>query len=191
MVKVLGLMGSPRIEGNTEASLRESLKAAEEAGADTEMVRLIEKRLETCYGCKACQATGACRVDDDFMEVFDKMRAADAVLIASPSYSESVTAPVKALMDRAAYYNIMALNRSAFTGKPSGAIAVTARTGAATVWSQIIIFLLSHRFIVPGIASIPNTVGTEKGDVLNDSEGLEKVRELGRAVTELAVKLKA
>ncbi|MBN2334568.1 flavodoxin family protein [Candidatus Bathyarchaeota archaeon] len=191
MVKVLGLMGSPRIESNTETSLQMCLKAAEEAGADTEMVRLIEKRLETCYGCKACKTTGVCRVEDDFMEVFTKMRDADAVIIASPSYCESVTAPVKALMDRAAYYNIMALDRSAFTGKPGGAIAVTARTGAATVWSQIIIFLLSHRFIVPGIASIPNTVGIEKGDVLNDAEGLGKVRELGRAVTELAFKLKA
>jgi len=191
MVKVLGLMGSPRMGGNTEASLLECLKVAEEAGAETEMVRLVEKRLETCYGCKTCQATGACRVKDDFMEVFDKMRDADSVVIASPSYCESVTASVKALMDRAAYYNIMALNRSAFTGKPGGAIAVTARTGAATVWSQIIIFLLSHRFIVPGIAGIPNTIGVDKGDVLNDEEGLKKVRELGKAVTELAVKLKS
>jgi multimeric flavodoxin WrbA len=190
MVKVLGIMGSPRVGGNTEASLMECLKEAEETGAETEMVRLAEMRLETCDGCKVCRETGVCRVDDDFMEVFDKMRVADSVVIASPSYCESVTALVKVLMDRAAYYNIMALNRSAFTGKVGGAIAVAARTGAATVWSQIIIFLLSHRFIVPGIASIPNTIGNEKGDVLKDREGMEKVRELGRAVTQLALKLK-
>ena len=69
------------------------------------------------------------------------------------------------------------------------AISVSQRTGLATVWNQIIIFLLSQRMIIPGIAGFPNVVAGEIGEAAQDDEGLEKVRELGQRVTELAKRL--
>jgi multimeric flavodoxin WrbA len=190
MVKSLGIIGSPRKGGNTEIVVNEALKAARETGSDVEALRLVEKEIKPCDGCGSCSETGKCRIEDDFMDVFEKMAEADAVLIASPSYFESITPQVKALIDRAGTYNVSALGRSAFTGKVGAAISVARRTGLATVWTQILLFILSQRMIVPGIASFPNAVAHEHGDVIEDVEGMRMARDIGRAVAILADKLK-
>ena len=191
MVKILGIIGSPRKGGNTEIVVNETLNAAKQVGTEVEALHLVEKDIRPCDGCLSCAKTGSCRIDDDFMDVFEKMAQVDAIIIASPSYFESVTPQVKSLIDRAGYYNINALDRSAFTGKVGAAIAVARRTGLATVWKQIILFILSQRMIVPGIAGFPNAIAQKRGDVIMDIEGMEKARELGRTVAILAAKLTA
>ena len=189
MVKVLGVVGSPRRGGNTEILVREALESAKSVGAETEMLFLTEKNVGPCDGCGSCGITGKCKVDDDFGEVFAKLTGADAILLASPSYFESVTPQVKALIDRTGFYNTRALGRSAFTGKVGGAMVVAYRTGLATTWCQMLIFILSQKMIVPGIASFANAIGSASGDVIKDKEGMEKARELGIAMAQLAEKL--
>jgi multimeric flavodoxin WrbA len=188
-IRVLGISGSPRENGNTAAAVRECLKAAESEGATTSYISLATKRIESCDGCRSCAGTGECRMKDDFMEVFDAMREADAVVLASPSYFEAVTPVMKALIDRAGYYNINAHGRLCFAGKVGGAIAIGRRTGHELVWSQMILFLTSQRMTIPGIAGFPNVIAQELGDFERDSEGVQKVRELGRALVSTAKRL--
>jgi multimeric flavodoxin WrbA len=189
MVKVLGIVGSPRRGGNTEILVKTALESARGAGAEVEMIRLCEKNVGPCNGCASCGKTKRCKIDDDFAVVFDKMASADAILFASPAYFESVTPHMKALIDRAGFFNNRALGRSAFTGKVGGAISVAYRTGLATTWCQMLIFILAQRMIVPGIASFPNAIASEPGDVLRDKEGMEKAMEIGEAMAKLAQKL--
>jgi len=189
MVKVLGIVGSPRVGGNTEILVKTALEAAEGVGAETEIVRLAEKKIGPCDGCGACAKTKRCKTRDDFAEVFDRMAAADAILFASPSYFESVTPQMKALIDRAGFYNNRATERHAFDGKVGAAMSVAYRTGLATTWCQMLIFILAQRMIVPGIASFPNAVASEAGDVLKDDEGMNKAREIGEAMAKLAKRL--
>ena len=75
MVHILGIVGSPRRGGNTEIIVKNALKAAETIGAETDIVLLSEKRVEPCIACGAC-SSGKCVIDDDFMEVFEKMTKA-------------------------------------------------------------------------------------------------------------------
>ncbi|MCK4583031.1 NAD(P)H-dependent oxidoreductase, partial [Candidatus Bathyarchaeota archaeon] len=51
MVRIIGVQGSPRKSRNTEALLRHALAAAEEAGAETELVNLAELNVKPCIGC--------------------------------------------------------------------------------------------------------------------------------------------
>ena len=189
MVKVLGISGSPRRGGNTEILVKTALDAAKGVGAEIEMIRLSEKIVAPCDGCASCAKTKKCKTKDDFAEVFDKMAAADAILFASPSYFESVTPQMKALIDRAGFFNNRATGRHAFDGKVGGAMAVAYRTGLATTWCQMLIFILAQRMIVPGIASFPNAIASEPGDVLKDKEGMDKAREIGEAMAKLAQRL--
>jgi hypothetical protein len=53
----------------------------------------------------------------------------------------------------------------------------------------MLIFILSQKMIVPGIASFANAIGSAPGDVVKDKEGMEKARELGIAMAQLAEKL--
>jgi multimeric flavodoxin WrbA len=189
MVKVLGIVGSPRKNGNTEIVVKAALEAAAGLGAETDIVLLAEKKVAPCDGCGACAKTKRCKIKDDFAEVFEKMASADAMLFASPAYFESVTPHMKALMDRAGIFNHRTTGRHAFDGKVGAAMSVAYRTGLASTWSQMIIFILAQRMIVPGIASFPNAIATEPGDVLNDKDGMNKAKEIGEAMVKLAKRL--
>ena len=189
MVKVLGIVGSPRKDGNTEIMVNNALEAARSAGAETEIVLLAENRVEPCDGCGVCSKTGKCRIDDDFEDVFNKMTEADGLIFASPSYYESMTPHMKALIDRSGTFNGSAHGRTKFDGKVAGAMSVAGRTGLANVWTQQLLFILSQKMIVPGIRSYANAVASEKGDILRDEEGMKSSRDLGLVVARLAEKL--
>jgi multimeric flavodoxin WrbA len=190
MVTILGIVGSPRKGGNTEIVVKNALKSAAKEGAETDILLLSEKKVEPCIACGACAKTGECIINDDFMEVFNAMASADGLILASPSYFESMSPQMKALIDRAGYYNSSAQGRTAFDGKVAGAISVARRTGLANVWTQQLLFILSQKMIVPGIASYANAVGGAPGDVLKDEEGMRTSSDLGAAIAKLAIRLK-
>ncbi|MEM4202398.1 MAG: flavodoxin family protein, partial [Candidatus Hadarchaeum sp.] len=106
MIKILGIVGSPRSGGNTEILVNETLKAAAKEGATTELLRLCDKEIKPCDGCRACRKTKECWIKDDFSPIFDKMVESDGIVIASPVYFSSATPQVKALIDRAGYLSI-------------------------------------------------------------------------------------
>lgn len=190
MVKILGIVGSPRKGGNTEIIVENSLKAARSVGAETEIVLLSNMKVEPCIACGSCSKTGECVIKDDFMYIFGRMAAADGIIMASPSYYESMTSQMKAFIDRTGTYNSSAKDRTVFDGKVAGAMSVARRTGLANVWTQQLLFILSQKMIVPGITSYANAIGSEPGDVLKDEEGIRTSRDLGVAIAKLAIKLK-
>ena len=69
-------------------------------------------------------------------------------------------------------------------------MSVARRTGLAYVWTQLLLFILSKKMIVPGISSYANAVAQHKGDVVNDKEGIESSWALGIAIVKLAKRLK-
>ena len=107
-IKILGLSFSPR-HGNSEIQLREALMAAEELpGVETEMYDIVGKKIEPCDSCYRCfknatyeQSCPAFEVDHDcFEEMVQLVHKADAIIIANPVYFMTVTAQLKAFMDR-------------------------------------------------------------------------------------------
>ncbi len=99
-MKILGICGSPRKEGNTEVLLKEALKGAHEAGAEVEAIFLRDKTISPCLEIYGCKIDGRCVIDDDFHEVADKMVQADVLILASPIFFYTVSAHTKMLMDR-------------------------------------------------------------------------------------------
>lgn len=97
---------------------------------------------------------------------------------------------MKALIDRAGYYNDKAFEGAKFKGKVGGAIVVGERSGFLTAWTQILQFMLAERMIVPGVRWVYG-IGDSLGEVLQDRIGLERARDLGRAMVDLARRLKA
>lgn len=99
-MKVLGISGSPRRDGNTELLLDKALEGAKEAGADIEKIVLNELNLSPCQECGGCDETGVCVVQDDMQEVYHKLDAARAIIIASPIFFGSLSAQTKMMIDR-------------------------------------------------------------------------------------------
>ncbi len=102
-MKVLGLNASPRGEESRTLRLVEAvLQGAREEGAKTELVDLYTLRIEYCTACGTCYATGDCPLMDDFPDLFNEILDADGIVLGSPNYIDSITAPLKAVFDRMA-----------------------------------------------------------------------------------------
>jgi len=99
-MKVLAINGSPRKNGNTETVLDAFLKGAADAGADVEKIQLVDIDYKCCKGCNACHKKGLCIIKDNLTPVFDAVSSADILVLASPIYSMTVTAEMKAFIDR-------------------------------------------------------------------------------------------
>ena len=110
MKNVLILEGSPRANGNSAILSEAFAKGAEEAGCSVETIRVARKKVAGCLGCNACYRNGgACVQKDDMAEIRDKMLAADVIVLASPIYFYSMTAQMKAVIDRTyAFYQDLA-----------------------------------------------------------------------------------
>ncbi|MBI4329040.1 MAG: flavodoxin family protein [Chloroflexi bacterium] len=101
-LSVLGIAGSTRRGGNTEALLDRALEGARDAGASVEKVVLLDLRISPCICPQSedCLLTGICTVIDDMQPLYAKLRAVDLVFLAAPVAFRGVPAQAKALIDR-------------------------------------------------------------------------------------------
>ena len=187
-MKAIGIVGSPRKDGNTEILTKHTLKAIEEEGLDTELIRLAGLDIRPCNACMACRNNGGqCPIDDDLLPIYKKMKAADAIILASPVYFGSVTAQMKALMDRAGY---IALRGRVFAGKVGGPLVVARRAGQNFTFAQIMYWFHILGFFMPGSTYWNIAFGREKGEVSEDEEGLRTAWNFGKNIALLVKKLK-
>jgi multimeric flavodoxin WrbA len=99
-MKVLGIYGSPRRDGNTDLLLKELLRGCREAGAEVEEIFLRQLKISPCLEIYACKKEGKCPIPDDMQPLYDKLAEADAVALASPIFFYAVSAHTKAFIDR-------------------------------------------------------------------------------------------
>ena len=97
---VLGISGSPKINGLTNLLLDKALEGAGTTGAQAEKIILNNLNFRPCQECGGCDETGACILDDDMSPIYEKLANADVVIVASPIYFGSITAQLKAMIDR-------------------------------------------------------------------------------------------
>lgn len=105
-MKVCILMGGPRRKGNTASLLAPFIEELSACGAEYDLIWLYDKTILPCVACRACQANWTefgCQYVDDVQDIFDKIIASDALILATPIYSWYCTAPMKALLDRLVY----------------------------------------------------------------------------------------
>lgn len=101
-IKIIAFASTPRPKGNSHILAEEILKGADESGAKTELVRLPGLKIQPCRACNACQRSieAPCVIKDDMRLLLDKLRSADAFVLASPIYFCSVNAQMKLFLDR-------------------------------------------------------------------------------------------
>jgi multimeric flavodoxin WrbA len=184
-MKVLGVVGSPRKNGNTEILMNEILKTTREAGCDAEIFLMSEKKVAPCDACGSCFQVGSCVIQDDMQELYAMMQRADVIVFGSPVYFGSVSAQCKAIMDR-----MFALLRDrSLKDKVAGALVVTRRVGALQTRSLLQAFCIAQGMIVAGGAI---GYGREPGDVLTgvgggiDMSAMEEARLLAKNMVRVA-----
>ena len=183
-MKILGIVCSPRKDGNTEILVREALEAASEAGAETELILVADKDIAPCDGCGTCRKNGACNIKDDMQIIYEQLELADGVIFGTPVYFANVSAQAKAIMDRT--YSFLAVRK--LRGKVAAAIVAARRMGAAQVLSLLYSYFVVQRMIVAGGGI---GYGMEKGEVRQGVGGspslsaLEEARAVGMSVVRM------
>ncbi len=99
-MKVLGIAGSPRRDGNTDMLLAEVMRGAASQGAEVKTIILNDLKITPCQHCDACLEKGKCKVQDDMQMVYRELEQADRIVLASPIHFMGVTAQMKAMIDR-------------------------------------------------------------------------------------------
>ena len=99
-MKVLGIMGSPRRQSNTEILLDRALEGVKEMGAEVEKVGVSELKVSPCREIYACLKDGNCAIKDDMQWLYEKLLEADYIVFASPIFFYGLTSQAKAIVDR-------------------------------------------------------------------------------------------
>lgn len=172
-MKIVAVLGSPhKMAGTTGQMLESLLAAAKAAGAETSLFVLTDLDVAPCIGCDACHRTGECSIDDDFADVLEAMVEADAIVIASPNYIWSVSAQMKALIDRCCGpLHIMALD-----GKHGAAVVTSGGPGAEEVEDYILRYVRGLGCWAVGSVS---AIAAELEDESRRPEALAKAADLG------------
>jgi multimeric flavodoxin WrbA len=189
-MKVLGINGSPRKQGNTAAMIRTVFEELENEGIATELYQLGGTVLRGCTGCRTCfeRQDEKCVYGDDGMnDAISRMIEADGFIIGSPTYFADLTAETKALIDRAGYVGLS--NGGLFYRKVGAAVVAVRRAGAVHVFDSINHFFFINQMMVPGSSYWNLGIARNPGEFAQDEEGITTMRNLGRNMAWLLKKI--
>ncbi len=181
-MKVLGISGSMRKEGNTATLVNIVLGRCKEAGIDTEFVSLAGKKIHPCLGCEKCKEKKWCVIEnDDWDMIVKKVLDSDVLVIGSPTYYYDVCGHLKNFIDRT--YSLYHDRKLA--GRKGVAVAIQANKGANRTIQTLEGFLSTHEF--SSLGSVKGN-GYHEGEVLADKEAVEKAQKIGDKIIRLVKK---
>ena len=99
-LKVCGIIGSPRKNGNVDLLVSEILKGAASGGAETCKLYLSDMNIKPCQSCGIDPNPKHCLFEDDMEQIYDALENSDSIVLGSPVYFDTVNAQVKLMIDR-------------------------------------------------------------------------------------------
>lgn len=100
-MNIIGIIASPRKEGNTAFIINQILEGAKAQGAETEAFSFSNLDIKPCRGCNGCkQSDRGCVINDDMQKIYDALEHADAIVLGLPIYMGQMSAQGKIFMDR-------------------------------------------------------------------------------------------
>lgn len=179
MKKVLILEGSPRRNGNSAILSDEFARGAEEAGCSVEKVKIAGKKIAGCLGCNGrFRNGGICVQKDDMAEIREKMLAADVIVLASPIYFYSMTAQMKAVIDRS-YAFFQQLEGKTFY------FPITCGAPDETFTETMLVSLRGFTCCIPNAKEGGYVLGvgaTEAGEI-RSTKAMKEACQLGRGIS--------
>ncbi|KAA6311127.1 2-amino-4-deoxychorismate dehydrogenase [termite gut metagenome] len=179
--RVVAINGSPNEKGNTAYALSLIGEELEQAGIGFEVIHVGDKRIRGCMSCHRCFEESKCVYFTEQERVWlDKMKAADALILASPVYFGGIAGTMKSFLDR-----IFFSSSAAFHHKIGAAIVSARRSGASVTFASLNQYLTISQMIVPSSVYWNNIHATVKEDIANDKEGIRIMQTLGKNVAAL------
>jgi multimeric flavodoxin WrbA len=184
-MKVLGIMGSSRGDGNTNDLLEVALKGAAEGGADVEKIVLLDYQIHHILNCQDCKERGECPADD-WPTVRDKIFDAHGLIWATPLYWYTMSGQMKVVLDRLCctmYWHSTDYFFEKLKGKAAALIATQEETdfGVAEHLLGTMKMAFNYEFCQWVDLGHVLAIGGSRGTAIKNEEAVRQAYELGQA----------
>ncbi|MEI6681523.1 MAG: flavodoxin family protein [Bacteroidota bacterium] len=180
-MKVIAINGSPHREGNTFQALTLAGNELIEAGIGFEILHIGHKMIHGCLACGKCAVNRDERctiVTDDLNDWIQRIRAADGIMLGSPVYYSGIAGTMKSFLDRLFY--VSGSNGGFFRHKVAAAVVAVRRTGGSSTFDALNHYLTYAEMAI-ATSSYWNVIhGRMPGEVIQDHEGVQVMRVLGK-----------
>ncbi|MEA4892563.1 MAG: flavodoxin family protein [Peptococcaceae bacterium] len=179
-MKVIAINGSPRKDGNTSQALKIMAEEMERQGIEVEIIQIGQLDIHGCIGCGYCRTSEGnhCVFKEDIVnEAAKKMREADGFILASPTYYAGIAGTMKAFLDR-----VFFTSSGYFKFKVATSVSVVRRAGGVDVVHQLNNYLNLAQTVMPPSQYWTVAYGMEKGEVIQDGEGIQTLRKNAAAM---------
>jgi multimeric flavodoxin WrbA len=183
-MKILGVLGSPRLGGNSDILLDQALAGAISAGAEVEKIVLCQKKISGGLNCEKCNETGICAVKDDMPEIHKKILESDAIIHSCPVYFWSMTSQMKAYLDRwCAFFDAEWRWHKEYypkmKGKRIGLITVCGDPNVSTADPIVHIFKMTAEMTKMSLIGTVMASASARGEIAGNDSAKRKAYELG------------
>ncbi|MCP4180800.1 MAG: flavodoxin family protein [bacterium] len=180
-MKVIAFNGSPRKSGNTHILIQTVFEELKKEGIKTEEINIATKPYRGCMGCQKCfeNGDGKCIIKtDDLNDQFAKMIEADGIILGSPVYCGDLSGQMKSFIDRTSFLNF-ANGGNVLARKIGTGVMAVRRAGALPTLHSLNSFFTICQMIVVGSTYWNMGFGMEEGEVKQDPEGMQTMKNLG------------
>jgi multimeric flavodoxin WrbA len=102
--RIIALLGSPLLQGNTAKLLDEAIRGAKVAGCEVEKIEVTNLQFNACREIFYCRSEETCAMKDDITPLYERFRLMDGIIIASPVMTMGIPGRLKSFMDRFQVY---------------------------------------------------------------------------------------
>jgi multimeric flavodoxin WrbA len=189
-VKVLGIAGSPRRNGNTDLLQAEFMRGAGSKGAEVKTIYPSQMKITPCQHCDTCFKEGKCRIQDDMQPIYEELEQADIIVLASPVQFSGPPAPVKAMIDRCqclwAKKYVLKIPPLSRERKRKGFLISVGATGMKDMFEATrgIVKTWFHVLEIEPAGELVFSKIDEKGAILQQPEAMQKAYEAGQKLAE-------
>ncbi len=175
-MRVLGLVGSPRKDSNTDLLVSQILEGAKTSNHLIEKLYLYGLNISPCVDCRACKKGNyQCAIHDEMQKLYPKLENADIIVFGTPLYWYGPTAPMKLVIDRLRPF----ISSKKLTNKRA-ILVIPSEEGVDACNLLVGMFELSFKYLEMEIASKILPTASERAEVKNQTQTLNKAFELGK-----------
>lgn len=180
VMRIVAINGSPRKDGNCTQIINVVRKAVEEAGVEFRELQ-PGANVHPCLACYKCidDSEHKCVQNDCVNEIIRECREADGILLVSPVYHGGIAGNMKCVIDR-----LMLAGgcgpENIFAHKVGGALCTLRRTGGSATYHELLAAMDAMEMIIMTSDYWGAVHGAEKGECMEDYEGLEVAERLGK-----------
>ena len=179
-MKVIAINGSPNAGGNTYNSLKLVGDELQKEGIEFEIIHIGNKLIRGCLACGSCSKTmnERCIIADEVNDALQKLKEADGILLGSPVHYAGVAGTMKSFLDRLFY--VAGVNGNLFRHKVGATVVAVRRSGGVSTFDSLNHYINYAEMIMPGSNYWNVAHGRAPGEMLQDGEGTQIMRVLGK-----------